>query len=878
MGTDVQDYQDYLDYQKYQAAQKPVDPNPEGLEIKNAETATWPTGTDWIRQGLYGVTGDELFNGIPGMPLDSNQDSVDPDTGKVTLGPLTQEPGIRKTLGTALEIGGGVAAGAGAAATIPESFGTTALAIPAAFTGGQLAGHGLGEELGLLPPESLAHPNDPNFPGVINPATGKPDNPGDENIYNAGNIARRFAMNAAVPGALATADRLANRGVLGSIPFVNPRDGIMYDNDVIDTNNAAAKMSGGGFTSVASPAAMNDPGLYGAMTDADPAVAQMNIYGGGKVADTGFDPETGTHGNYSPTFGQFRPGADGSTNTSASDVAATLKSQMPEILKARGAVADQYDAAFKLVKQADPNFKGVTFDDVFNTPELDEGGVPIPNSSLNENFSKMMDTFGRAGDGEKAKTLAGVYQQLSAPFSSDDSLGMRATDLGPSDAMGQLQQQYQQLRELAAFDPNAPQSQLAAQRASVPFMMKAQALFRAAMYKNAGDVYSNAAAVPGAGTLPLPDSLQTLNEMWHNLDPLSQATEQTVQSMDKGINGLRIPTIPANKPAAASHNVFNPMSGSFIPNSLATKAINGLEDPQYGINNARGDIVDANEAALGNAQQTIDLKLSPKPNIPLANTPAQMLNAARGVPGAMASTMGGGIDASALASRGAATTGAMAGAAAGGGAVIAVANAIKDANAPTPPQMTAVRPNPLALPLAAAPVDNKQGPMQLPRNISKLNTQSIANLIPGYAAPQDMQPLVFQWQRAAQSGDRKLMAQFLGAFSQAHPDFPLARGAVTGLPTEFDIGDGKTRLFSNVDKSNWEQQIENSPLRADEKAQRVMSLRQDGIVIPMTTKVSAVPAAGSSQDPTDQALGNMMQGGGYAPRVQTPLGSRRMEQ
>ncbi len=173
------------------------------------------------------------------------------------------------------------------------------------------------------------------------------------------------------------------------------------------------------------------------------------------------------------------------------------------------------------------------------------------------------------------------------------------------------------------------------------------------------------------------------------------------------------------------------------------------------------------------------------------------------------------------------------------GAVTAVDNfLVPDAGGQERPSMSKVMtPKPLTpnlIPVSGTP---KEG-FALPRNLSAIEPQGLANLIPMYVAPQDAQPLLSQWMRVSASGDRNQMAQFLGAFTEKYPDFPFQRGEITGYASEFDIGDGKPRLFSPTDKQRWEQEIDKSPLSVSEKALRVVGLRKDGLIVPMNVKTN----------------------------------------
>lgn len=156
-----------------------------------------------------------------------------------------------------------------------------------------------------------------------------------------------------------------------------------------------------------------------------------------------------------------------------------------------------------------------------------------------------------------------------------------------------------------------------------------------------------------------------------------------------------------------------------------------------------------------------------------------------------------------------------------------------------------------------------------------LDTQGVANMIGVLMPPQIAEPLLIQWRKVSQGGTKEQQAEFLGLLVDRYPDFPIQRGPITGLNSEFDIGDGQMRLFSFNDKVKWEEQVNNSPLEVDEKAQRIMSLRKTGVVVPMNTKLA--PVAPPKLQPEDRAMDYLMQTYEFQPRERTSTGSRRVE-
>lgn len=195
------------------------------------------------------------------------------------------------------------------------------------------------------------------------------------------------------------------------------------------------------------------------------------------------------------------------------------------------------------------------------------------------------------------------------------------------------------------------------------------------------------------------------------------------------------------------------------------------------------------------------------------------------------------------------------------------------ANSPNlAPQIT---PDSLSINLTPPPVIPQQG---LPRSLNDVPPEMVLNVLPHFVAPQDVEPLALQWRSVVASGDRSQMAAFLGEMSAKYPDFPLQRGAVTGLPSEFDIGDGKARLFSPVDIAQWESKIEKSPLGEDEKALRIMSLKTDGLVVPFTEKVNTYDAPiEPTESMNDPAYDYMLKTHPFSPRKKTIFGSQRIQ-
>lgn len=190
-------------------------------------------------------------------------------------------------------------------------------------------------------------------------------------------------------------------------------------------------------------------------------------------------------------------------------------------------------------------------------------------------------------------------------------------------------------------------------------------------------------------------------------------------------------------------------------------------------------------------------------------------------------------------------------------------------NSPTP-QSLATRVRPPTIP--------SDGPFLLPRTLTELNPQMVEFSIGNFVPPEMAQPLTFEWKRLLASQDLEGMANFLGTLKTIAPDIPMAPGPITGLPSEFDLGDGRARLFSPMDVIKWRDQIEKSPLREDEKAQRVNALHRDGTVYPNDLRVNdfqdSTIASGYVKDIRSATMENFE----FAGRSSTPSGSRKLQE
>jgi hypothetical protein len=160
----------------------------------------------------------------------------------------------------------------------------------------------------------------------------------------------------------------------------------------------------------------------------------------------------------------------------------------------------------------------------------------------------------------------------------------------------------------------------------------------------------------------------------------------------------------------------------------------------------------------------------------------------------------------------------------------------------------------------------------IPRDINRLVPKQIFDILPQYAAPQDVIPLRIQFQKIMASGDKKQIGQFVSALSMKYPDMPIERGVITGKPSEFQLGNGTTVLLDDADKMTWLDEIRNSSLREDEKALRVAALYPHGTVYPMSVRLNnaSVPQNQTPMTPDDLAVQNINQTMIFGPRRDGP--------
>lgn len=161
--------------------------------------------------------------------------------------------------------------------------------------------------------------------------------------------------------------------------------------------------------------------------------------------------------------------------------------------------------------------------------------------------------------------------------------------------------------------------------------------------------------------------------------------------------------------------------------------------------------------------------------------------------------------------------------------------------------------------------------VSIPRNLNAIDAAAVEALLPAYVESYNAQPLAIQFKRLVAEGDKSRIADFLGQIATKYPDFPLQRGQVTGLSSEFDLGDGTARLASDIDKMEYERRVNVSDLSAVEKARRIKDVREKGMVHKLDMALVQSPAPRVSKSPSSPM------GYQYSARVQTENGSRKVE-
>jgi hypothetical protein len=99
-------------------------------------------------------------------------------------------------------------------------------------------------------------------------------------------------------------------------------------------------------------------------------------------------------------------------------------------------------------------------------------------------------------------------------------------------------------------------------------------------------------------------------------------------------------------------------------------------------------------------------------------------------------------------------------------------------------------------------------------------------------------------------------AKFWTQISRQFPEFPFASG-MTGLPSEFDAGNGP-KLYDPLDVKTWANNIANTNLREDVKAQLVSALFRDGTLYPLDKAGSLVSLSPQSQLPDGSLASDML--------------------
>lgn len=134
----------------------------------------------------------------------------------------------------------------------------------------------------------------------------------------------------------------------------------------------------------------------------------------------------------------------------------------------------------------------------------------------------------------------------------------------------------------------------------------------------------------------------------------------------------------------------------------------------------------------------------------------------------------------------------------------------------------------------------------IPPEIKGLIFNTISNEVDGPA-------LLEMEMQAKQPSDK---AKFWTAVAKRYPMLPLASANITGLNSEFDDGTGP-KLYDDMDKQTWSEQINRSPIREDAKAQLTAALFRDGTVYPLD-RAYEVSVPMQSQGPTTSMEIQMM--------------------
>lgn len=164
----------------------------------------------------------------------------------------------------------------------------------------------------------------------------------------------------------------------------------------------------------------------------------------------------------------------------------------------------------------------------------------------------------------------------------------------------------------------------------------------------------------------------------------------------------------------------------------------------------------------------------------------------------------------------------------------------------------------------------------IPRNLSQIDMNSLAMFVAAYAPPEQAGPLIMQARRLQMTGDKMQLGQYITQVARALPNIPLQVGVVTGLSSEFDLGDGVARLLDPTDRAEWERRIEASNLDSINKAVRIKNLHSNFQAHRMDEQLN--PSLLPQPDPVSIGMKRVMETHKFSPRAPTPLGSRKIEE
>lgn len=633
-----------------------------------------------------------------------------------------------------------------------------------------------------------------------------------------GELPLEFGANALLNAPFATAERMAGPGVFGG----NTRQ---YNRDMITTE--AANVPGVPTESFirSNPKTAQGQLVRDQITSGEDVIRQSDLFNGGTRFET--DPVSGS--------GRFKsePGVDPINSiTSANKM---LDEQIPKIQVARDTAVKSYNDAYETLKQSNPEAQlGVSMDDVFSAP------VQLPDGSPGPALSDFLTTI----ISNKNKTATSIPESDAASALMNglvnDFRRAKNGTFSPSDTMASIANLDNEIQRLGGYEAGTPEYQMA--QASLPILRQVRASWKNAFNNSLTKIEQ--AGVGKNMSLPPANFVQRLDDSMHTLIPVKNEMNTFSGEITRALGSTNIPT-KIDDPFADEFRTFLSQRG------LVSKGIDYLGNIFGGgeagrTSRFRDFILNKDKAAFSQPRDMFNLRSNP-PTAPGASP--EMMGGSRAVAGTVA-------------------------------AINAAAPVIQSTVAKAEEYAPSQELLPQGANSPAAQVHNyNQGKPNafLPRNLNALDPQGIAMLIDGYAPPEQAQPLLIQWKRIVASGQKKEMAKFLSALTDvsAFPDMPIQAGAVTGLSSEFDLGDGVARLFSDIDKMKWEEEIENSTLTTDEKALRVSRLRQYGEAVPFNIKLNAV--VNPNLTVADKVKINVINSHNFTPRTNNATGSRKVE-